>query len=136
MTGYRSNTLIIGMFVTALLTMQWADTHIHLGNTHDHGNGQHQHTAQAHSHQLSSDHIDAFDSAHSAETLDVVDLTGEYTTFNEKQAKKPALFVTVAQYPTTDLSRQTNVELTTYHVAKYHHIRRSAIKPRAPPSQA
>lgn len=59
MTFFNKTSTVF--LITAILSMQWSVTHIHLAEDHQHDGASHQHALEAHSHDLTGHNIDAID---------------------------------------------------------------------------
>lgn len=58
----------------AFLSMQSASAHIHLASSHDHDGHDHSHSQVIHAHDVSSHHVDAFESELESHTSQAVEL--------------------------------------------------------------
>ena len=84
MTKFRLNKTMFFVLVTAMLSMQWSVTHIHLAEHHDHDGSHHQHNTEAHAHQSFTHNDDLTNSDHQIfqQDVKVVEVCSECIVYN------------------------------------------------------
>jgi len=128
----RLNTVLLLSLITALLSVQWSVTHVHLSKQHDHDRGLHHHSIEAHAHHPVSHHSDLIELSHQAGDTNVIELGTEYRLTNStKQKKLPdTVQASFSQPPLVYLSK---IKLSEIISAKPGYLYQHTVYLRGPP---
>jgi len=134
MIKFQRSRPIFFVLITAMLSMQWSITHIHLAEHHDHNESHHQHTVDAHAHQSFTQNdyfIDSIQQIHDHETSIVVfNNDCNIHKWNHLDDQPLAFLVT---FQSGFIFQSGSVEKTVFNNSKQPYNDYSTIRLRAPP---
>ena len=133
-TKLQLKKAMLFVLVTAMLSMQWSTTHIHLAEHHDHDDSHHKHNIKAHAHQ-SLTHDDFVDSSQKnyQQKVKVVELGNDCNVHSWNQHNDQPIVLTSVNLQLNFPSSFSNIESSEFRNSKRRYIDYSNINLRAPP---
>ena len=135
MTKFRLNKTMFFVLVTAMLSMQWSVTHIHLAEHHDHDGSHHQHYAEAHAHQSFTHNDDLINSDHQIfqQVVKVVEICSECIVYNGNNIDDQPVLLAALNFQLNFTPHIYSIESSGFSNSKRRYIDYSTINLRAPP---
>lgn len=129
---HLSNYTLLLLLITALFTMQWSTTHVHLVEQHNHGGIHHQHQAELHAHNLATSTVDV-DYPHQTSHANILELDYECNfSKNEKTHHLSAVLVSKA-FSLLQPLLLVSITIPVFTSTKLNYFDRSTVNLRAPP---
>ena len=123
------------VLVTAMLSMQWSTTHIHLAEHHNHDESHHQHNIEVHAHQLLTQNDNFVDSIHKIDEhkTNVVELDNDCNIHKWNNLNDQLSALTLVAIQPSFIPQSDSVEIPGFSKSKRRYIDYSTIHLRAPP---
>ena len=130
MTKIKLNYVQLLFLITALLTVQWASTHVHFSEDHNHDENIHQHQLKTHTHQyISNNDLSTVTLSHS----NIIELDSKDYTQNTKTEKPEFLDIAIQTFNVQVVTTLVTIEVPSFIHKRQGYSLYSSSNPRAPP---
>lgn len=122
------------VLITALLAMQWTNTHIHLAESHDHQGSQHQHHTETHAQHLDISSASLIE--HSQSHSNAVEFDTLYSCQKRELQKNPSTLLNPGDHQCSSGALPILIKISAISHAQRRYLDHSTVNTRAPPLSA